>query len=1541
MAWPVPQDYNEAVQDPVTSFADPDLRAGTAAADALGIPRPRSGNFADVYEFTCPSGKWAVKCFTREVRGLHERYAAVSAHLQQVKLPFTVNFQYLDQGVRIRGRWYPVVKMRWVEGLTLNEFVRANLDKPALLEALCQIWARMARRLREARIAHGDLQHGNVLLVPASSAAALAVKLIDYDGMWVPALADCPSAEVGHPNYQHPQRMRDGLYSPEADRFAVLVVAAALYCLRTGGKDLWERYDNGDNLLFKEADFVAPHESPLFAELLKLNDRVGRQLAACTMAAAQLPLEKAVLLEDVLPEKSPAAPSPRSVPATPAPASLPPPAPDPFRFAPTPGRKRAAARKRSAVPLVLGVLLVLAAAAGGVVLWGRYASSDTQPQNQDDGLVAWRGEKKEPPASTPASAPVKDKVPEKTSNQQPDDPARLPKRDRKDPPKSDPKPDPVSKQPLIKPREPPPKEGPQPPREVFHLAAGPPGEVRKLNLAAAGVRRLALSPDGRRVLAACYDGALRLWDLGTGRRLLELTGHTAPHINAVVFCSDARALSAGADRVLRLWDLGTGKQISQWAGHDSDVFHLASSPDGKYALSCAMAGPALLWELSTGRLVHRLPTGDKGAPYAAFAADSRLVAVACNDGFIRIWEIATGREVQKLAKDPRGEGVAFSRDGRHLLVTENQVLRLWDWKTGKELQRFEGHTAGIFAVAFTPDGRRAASCGGDNTVRLWDLQSGREVVRFVGHTDWVFDVVGLPGGRHILSASRDGTARLWCLPAADPVAIRPAAEVGEVRKFEGHAEGIRRIALSSDGRRALSAAYDETVRLWDIASGHELRRFKGHTQPHIQTVAFWHDGRHALSGGDDRVLRLWDLEDGQETRHFLEQASEIRHLAISPDGRFLLSCSKDSDVLLWDARAETILHRLGGHEGGASSLAFSPDSRQALTGSSRGGVIRLWDTAIGQEVRRLTGHNPQTDIICLAFFPEGRYAISGGEDASIRLWDLTTGRELRQLAGHTSGVFGVAVSPDGRRVLSCGWDKTVRLWDVSSAKEVKRLTGHGEPVWDVTFTPEGGYALSGSADKTLRLWRLPQVPLIFGTPLTIEPAAVPVVTPQKAPDRDPEPDAGALIEARDRVRNSLAVEYTKRRPDQRRALALHLLEKGKRPAETPAIRCVYFLEARDLAAGLPDPALALRAVDELARVFAIDSVARKAEALAEAVKATRASVKFQTIAAAALAVTDEAIKADDFPGAQRLVRIAADCAGNAGNAELSNAVRLRKDRLATLEKEYAKVKDAASKLEQQPGDPSANLLVGRYRVLEIEDWDRGLRNLAQGSDEVLAEPARKEQAGIQTIAAKMEAADGWWAAAQRETGHAKTVLQRRAQDLYRHALPDLKDPERTRAADRLKVILGRLQLRPGLVTELFGDEDFSRRVKTRIDYRVNYNWGDDAPDKDLPADHFALRWQGYLLAPRPGLYTLVVNADDGARLWLDGESVLDSWKEGGRKTATVALGNKPHLLVLEYHEGIGQAMMYFGWQQDNGFAEQPVPLEALYHDADQAKVLGK
>ena len=304
MACPQSYEYNEAIQNLAATAGDEELRHGEPALDALGVPSPCSGGFADVYKVHCPqTGKtWAVKCFTREVRGRADRYRQIAEHLAKANLPFMVAFQYLQRGLRIRGQWQPVVKMRWVEGLALHRFVAEHLDRPQNLKLLLELWSRLATRLRDSGTAHANLQHGNVLLVPAAG-GALKLRLIDYDGMWVPALSGQGSAELGHLCYQHPQRLREGVFNADVDRFSHLAIYTAIRCAMAGRGGLWQRFHNGENLLFTQEDYRQPEESEVFRACWKLRNvaassLAGRLVLACRRPLAETPLLEEVLLED-------------------------------------------------------------------------------------------------------------------------------------------------------------------------------------------------------------------------------------------------------------------------------------------------------------------------------------------------------------------------------------------------------------------------------------------------------------------------------------------------------------------------------------------------------------------------------------------------------------------------------------------------------------------------------------------------------------------------------------------------------------------------------------------------------------------------------------------------------------------------------------------------------------------------------------------------------------------------------------------------------------------------------------------------------------------------------------------------------------------------------------------------------------------------------------------------------------------------------------------------------------------------------------------
>lgn len=277
-AWPDLTEYHEAVQHPPKAFADPGLKAVALELDRFGMPKPATGGNAVVYKGNEPGGfltfkkTWAIRCFLRPISDHAERYEAISKHLRKVHLPYGVSFQFLERGIQIRSNWFPIVKMQWAKGDLLHSHIEKHLRYPAVLAALRAKWVTLVRQLEAAQVAHGDLQHGNILVRGGS------LHLVDYDGMWVPALKGRDATETGHRAYQHPERSGQD-YGHEIDRFSALVIYLSLAALERRAA-LWERFHTGDNLIFVREDFQQVGRSAIWEELRRIGSRDIDQLAA-------------------------------------------------------------------------------------------------------------------------------------------------------------------------------------------------------------------------------------------------------------------------------------------------------------------------------------------------------------------------------------------------------------------------------------------------------------------------------------------------------------------------------------------------------------------------------------------------------------------------------------------------------------------------------------------------------------------------------------------------------------------------------------------------------------------------------------------------------------------------------------------------------------------------------------------------------------------------------------------------------------------------------------------------------------------------------------------------------------------------------------------------------------------------------------------------------------------------------------------------------------------------------------------------------------
>src|SRR5579864_4721702 len=566
--------YQAAVQHPSTAFSDPQLRAAAVTNGPLGLPRAVAGNFAVTYQLRSGAKQWAVRCFHREAADRASRYAAISQTLAKLRDGPLVPIEYLDPGVRVGTSWYPITKMPWIEGYPLNRSVEAALSKPATLRNLEHNVIELVNTLRAAGIAHGDLQHGNILVEPSGS-----LRLVDYDGMFVPGLRGRAASECGDPNYQHPRR---GLqFDAELDRFAALAIVVALRALATAPR-LWQRYNTGDNLLFCRADFADPSQSGLFRELAGIAE--VRDLARALAQAARGDYGHVPLVADLLAPPRLAIGVPTPLPIKPAHAAVLNQLYGPPR-ARTPG-KRSWKLRRAAVVEVLALagdsVLASGERQGRITLrttaTGRTSRSVRLPRNSGELHALAFSERERLVAVTYA----------------------------------------------------------RPRLQVWDASSG-----RNTSEIVCGDRQLraaALSANANWLAAVTVDGVVRCWRVTDARLLASFALRRPP--GALAISEDGRTLAvADARGAVGLYELPSGGQLGGIAVGRSATC-LAFTRDGSQLVVGSALGRVNLWDIATAHLAAELAVLDTPLQSLVISSSARVLAASGRDGSLWLRQVS-------------------------------------------------------------------------------------------------------------------------------------------------------------------------------------------------------------------------------------------------------------------------------------------------------------------------------------------------------------------------------------------------------------------------------------------------------------------------------------------------------------------------------------------------------------------------------------------------------------------------------------------------------------------------------------------------------------------------------------------------------------------------------------------------------------------------------------------------------------------------------------------------------------------------------------
>ncbi len=298
---------------------------------------------------------------------------------------------------------------------------------------------------------------------------------------------------------------------------------------------------------------------------------------------------------------------------------------------------------------------------------------------------------------------------------------------------------------------------------------------------------------------------------------------------------------------------------------------------------------------------------------------------------------------------------------------------------GSALYTYRGHNDLVWAVTWSPDGKRIASASADKTVQVWDAFNGSDVYTYSGHADSVYTVAWSPDGQHIASAGNDMTVQVWNATGGFPYT------------YTGHTSWVWAVAWAPDSRRIASASGDKTVRIWDTATHNHLYTYRGHTDsvysvawsPNTPAIVASHSSPIA-SAGSDGTVQLWDTIQGMLLFTYQPYSTIVWAVAWSPDGKRIASASDDHTVRVWDADGGDHLYTYHGHTDFVYAVAWSPD---------------------------------------------GKRIASAGDDRTVQVWDAIDGGNQYIYTGHSHSVRAIAWSPNGKYIASASWDKTVQVWE--------------------------------------------------------------------------------------------------------------------------------------------------------------------------------------------------------------------------------------------------------------------------------------------------------------------------------------------------------------------------------------------------------------------------------------------------------------------------------------------------------------------------------
>ncbi|NJM21855.1 MAG: hypothetical protein HC907_25605 [Richelia sp. SM1_7_0] len=540
------------------------------------------------------------------------------------------------------------------------------------------------------------------------------------------------------------------------------------------------------------------------------------------------------------------------------------------------------------------------------------------------------------------------------------------------------------------------------------------------------------------------------------------------------------------------------------------IFSLAFSSNEEFLVTGSIDGEVCLWKWQENQQIFQHQTHKTIVESVAFSLDSTKIASSSRDRTVKIWDVCDGQCILTLNSPNQYtvKNLIFSLDGSKLFGYSHKQILTWDLDTGNSRMLIESQSR-ICSLSLSSQADILVFGCEDGVVYIWDINTEELIKRFSTNSGIILSVRVINSNNILACSIKERIVKVWnlnyceCIETLQSqsynISLIDISQNGQylatgsgekiikvwhidtglyLQSLSGHLSEINAITFGSINKILATASVDRTIKIWDVTTGKCLKTLQGRAD-FVHSVIYSSYNRTIVSSSQ-HTIKFWDIDTHECISTFFEDKDWLSSVIISPDDK-IIACAnignENNVIRIWqiDSLNKNYISKidsnqvpnkiLKGHNDSIWSIAFNPDSKKIVSGSSDR-TVKIWDSQTGQCLKTFQGHN--RPVLSVAFSSDGKTIASCGGHSMIKLWNVETGECFQTIQEKASYI--IKFNPNSLILASGHTSGIVKLWDTNNGQCIQTLGNFGKPIISMAFSHDGKFITYGSYDGTVTVW---------------------------------------------------------------------------------------------------------------------------------------------------------------------------------------------------------------------------------------------------------------------------------------------------------------------------------------------------------------------------------------------------------------------------------------------------------------------------------------